>query len=246
MKLDHSDPQFAPALADAIVALSYHLCGVPFDAVPPIGGVINGFSKLDPIYVETTERRDGPGDRERENYSSCADQLHAIMERVGVRERWVNRASLGFYKNSTPTITKLEPYHSKNNPIGSPASIWAPKDPAYRPPAGSLCLIWTTGGDAHALVVLGPGSDSRHIRTANYGAMGMNKALSPGATVADSPCTWNGSALLIGGAHKALHTVITPAALVPFITDQIHLLGAEVTDDLIQALGARWKDPSNA
>lgn len=242
MKLDHADPQFAPALGDAIVALAYHFCGVPLDAHPPPGGTITGYDKLAPVYIEATEHRDGPGPAQRANYSSCTDQLHAILERVGVRLPCVNRASLGHHQGGAATMTKLEPYSASGNPGGCPFAVYAPKDPLYRPPPGSLCLIWTTGTDAHALVVLGPGSDANHLRTANYGAGGMSAGISPGANVADSPCAWSDGALHIGGAHRALHCVITPAAIVPFITAQIDLRGAQVTDSLIDALGARWAE----
>lgn len=236
--LDRSDPKFADALGTGIVALAYSLCGVDYEQMPPPGGVIQGFDKLAPVYMATTEHRDGPTPADREHYSSCTDQLHAILERIGVRQNWVNRQSLGHHQYGAATVTKLEPRDAGNNPGGCPASVPAPKDPAYRPPPGSLCLIWTTGNDAHALVVLGPGSDAHHIRTANYGAGGMNAAISPGANVADSPCEWRDGALHIGGAHRALHCVITPAAIVPYITAPIDLSGAAAADDLLDTIGA--------
>lgn len=251
MKLEKSSPEFADALGQAIVALSYSMCGVDLEAVVPPGGVVQGFDKLAPGYVKVTEGRDGPGPRERERYSSCGDQLHAILERVGVRLPCVNRKSLHGKFAYGENITWLQ----KPN---CPFSSKAPNDENYRPPSGSLCLIWTTGLDAHALTILGPGSDDKHIRTGNYGAGGMSQATSPGANVADSPCILetkkvftnvaknefhyeNTGYLLIGSSRRRLNVVITPAAIVPYIDAQIDLSGARVTDDLISALGARYE-----
>ena len=231
--LDHADPAFASLLGDAIVALSYSLCGVAPDAPVPAGGVVQGFDKLHPTYIKVTEGRDGPGPDQRAHYSSCGDQLHALLERIGVRnEPWVNRKSLGHYRNGG-NIVQLE------HPT-CPCAKTVPRTPDYRPPPGSLCLMWTTGLDAHAFVWLGPGSDENHARTANYGAGGMSQATAPGADVADSPCVWNLGRLLIGGSRRTLQSVITPEAIVPYITAQIDLTGAPVTGELIDALGARY------
>ena len=241
-KLDPADLRYALALGDAIVALSYYFCGVDILATPPPGGVLKGRAKDDAVYRAATEGRDGPGDLERAHYSSCGDQLHAILERLGVRnEPWVNRKSLGHYRPGCNIVNLHKPT--------CPIAIDAPRAVAYRPPAGSLCLIWTTGNDAHAFVVLGDGSDPAHIRTGNYGAGGMNAALSPGANVADSPyltelSPYDGSATgrhLIGGSHRVLQSVITPEAIVPYVSAQIDLSGAPVTDELIDALGARYE-----
>lgn len=246
--IDHADPAFAPLLGSAIVALSYSLCGVSPDALVPAGGVVAGFDKLAPKYVATTEGRDGPGADQRKAYSSCGDQLHRILELIGVRnEPWVNRKSLGHYTVGA-NISRLEP-------SACPAAKVPPRDPAYRPPPGSLCLIWTSGYDAHAFVVLGDGSDANHIRTGNYGAGGMSSATAPGANVADSPWALEFRAgvapptpsgrHLLGGSRRVLQRVITPDALVPYITAQIDLSGvtfsAALQDgvDLIAALGAR-------
>lgn len=231
--LDHADPAFASLLGDAIVALSYSLCGVALDAPVPAGGVVQGFDKLAPEYVKVTEGRDGPGPDQRKAYSSCGDQLHEILRLVGVRnELWVNRKSLGHYANGQ-NITRLE------RPT-CPCAKYAPRDANYRPPTGSLCLIWTTGLDAHAFVWLGAGSDEYHARTANYGAGGMSSATAPGANVADSPIVESAGRLLVGGLRRALQCVITPEAIIPYITAQIDLTGASVTGELIDALGARY------
>lgn len=240
--LDRADPAFAALLGDAIVALSYALIGVDPEHAPPPGGVVQGFDKLHPTYIKVTERRDGPGPEQRQHYSSCGDQLHCILERTGVRRPWVNRGASHLY--GTPQMAKLEPFDAEDNPQGSPASHYAPKDPAYRPPPGSLCLMWSPGqNNAHAFTILGGGSDERHIRTGNYGAGGMSSATAPGANVADSPCVWDPSAraLLIGSARRHLQCVITPASIIPYITAQIDLTGAGVTGELIDALGAKYE-----
>jgi hypothetical protein len=228
--LERTDPQFTALLGDAIVALSRYFCGVPGDKIPAPGGMLLGRDKIDPIYIDITERRDGPGPERRAKYSSCGDQLHAILERIGVRESWVNRASRSNYVVGANIVRLREPAC----PCARPP---LPRE-AYRPPPGSLCLIWTTGLDAHALVVLGPGSDSRHILTGNYGAGGMSAAISPGSNVADSPIIWDGRNLRVGASRRILQRVITPASLVPYIKAPIDLSGAAVTGELVDALGA--------
>ena len=236
--IEKSSPEFAELLGEAIVSLSRYFCGVPHVHAPH-GGKVVGRDKLDPVYVAVTEHRDGPGPAQRAAYSSCGDQLHAILERVGVRHPALNRASQHNYQNGA-NITRLQQF---------PFSRVAPKDVAYRPPAGSLCLIWTTGYDAHALVVLGPGSDEHHIETANYGAGGMSSATAPGADIADSPVALEmrptapggpTGCILIGGSRRKLHYVIEPAMIVPYIDAQIDLSGCEVSGELVDALGARY------
>ena len=105
--LDRSSPEFVPLLGDAIVALSHMMCGVPPDRAIPPGGKVEGFDKLAPEYMRTTEHRDGPGPEERRKYSSCGDQLHAILRRIGVREPWVNQGANHVF--GTLQIAKLEP-----------------------------------------------------------------------------------------------------------------------------------------
>lgn len=233
--IDHSAPEFAALLGEAIVAMSYSMCGVAKDAVVPVSDVVQGYNKLAPEYVRVTEGRDGPTPEIRKNYSSCGDQLHAILERLGVRMPFLNRATQKGGWVSGANITRLQK-------PACPFAVTPPVDGTYRPPPGSLCLIWTTGYDAHALVILGSGSDAKHIRTGNYGAGGMSESISPGANVADSPCVWDDTRkkLLIGGSKRGLRTVITPTSIVPYITAQIDLSGCPVTGELVDALGARY------
>src|SRR6188768_3209150 len=166
--IEKSSPEFAELLGEAICALARYFVGVPPDARPAPGGKLTGFSKTDPIYVAVTEGRDGPGPEQRVHYSSCADLSHAILQRVGVRLPFLNRRSYLGWKPGV-NISNLQ----------RPACPFASAPVAastFFPPAGSLCLIWSTGYDAHALTVLGPGSDEHHILTANYGAGGMSAA----------------------------------------------------------------------
>lgn len=236
MTIERSSPEYAELLGQAIVALSYSMCGVEPGENPPPGGVIQGYDKLANEYMKVTENRDGPGPNERKHYSSCGDQLHAILERVGVRLPFVNRSSLRGKFAYGENITRLQ----------KPACIFAKSPPVshtYRPVPGTLCLIWTSGLDAHALVVLGKGSDDNHILTGNYGAGGMSEATAPGADVADSPCEWSESrgSLLIGGSRRGLRSIITPESIVPYIDAQINLSGTHITGEVVDALGAKYE-----
>ncbi len=235
--IEKHSPEFAELLGVAICGISRHFCcAAPACYInPPPGGVVNGRGKLDPIYQDRVcEGRDGPTDYAREHYSSCGDQLHAILQAVGVRHACLNRKSLHGFEYGV-NITRLRkgacPF-SDDRPFAGFKEL---------PPPGSLCLIWTGGYDAHALVIHGQGSDENHVITGNYGAGGMNKSTTVGASLADSPVTRDVKGYLhIGGSHRQLHTIITPAMIVPYIEAQIDLTGAIVTDEVIQALGARW------
>lgn len=238
--IEKSSPEFAELLGEAIVALSYYFCGVDRDAVVPKGGKLNGRSKLDPVYKQVTENRDGPGPEQWEDYSSCGDQSHAILYRLGVRLPFLNRAALKQYRVGRNIVNLQRP--------ACPFAGFALPASTYRPPAGSLCLVWTNGLDAHALTILGPGSDEHHIRTGNYGATGMKPFSGPGANVADSPWAPQLSAdkkvntgHLLGTSGRKLHGVITPASIVPYIDAQIDLSGCAVTGELVDALGARYE-----
>src|SRR6187402_1659302 len=82
-------PEYTPstdesAWQEAVLALARYACGYE-----------KGRSKDDPIYAMVTEGRD-VGEF-RKQYSSCGDLGHWILERLGVRERWVNRKSLKQY-----------------------------------------------------------------------------------------------------------------------------------------------------
>lgn len=228
--IERSSPEFADLLGLAICALSRYFCGVAIDAKPAPGKTLEGRDKRDPVYRTVTENRDGPTAHQRATYSSCGDQLHAILDRLGVRNPALNRARLKQYQTGA-NIMRLQAFPFSHSP-----AVHVPP-----PVAGSLCLIWTSGYDAHAFVVLGPGSDDQHLLTANYGAGGMSAATAPGANIADSPVLLDASGFLhVGGSHRRLHTVITPASIAPFIDAQIDLSGASVSGELVDALGARY------
>ncbi|HYQ03729.1 MAG TPA: hypothetical protein VER96_33880 [Polyangiaceae bacterium] len=236
--ISRASPEFPGLLGECICALSRHFVGL-YTELPPPGEAREGRSKLDPVYVEVTEHRDGPTPEARRKYSSCADQLHAILDRLGITQHWVNRGAQHAY--GAAQMTKLEPFDPEGNPGGCPAAHWA--HPHEVPPPGSLCLIWTGGNDAHALVVLGPGSDTEHLLTANYGAGGMAPATRPGCNLADSPLSKDERGYLhIGGSHRQLRSIITPAALVPYL-GEIDLTGAKLPGEIIDAVGAaKWTD----
>lgn len=228
--IERSSPEYAVLLGEAICALSRYFCGVPIDARPASGSTLTGRDKTDPVYVSVTERRDGPTADQRARYSSCGDQLHAILERVGIRNPALNRASQRQYQSGA-NIMRLQAFPFSHS--------LAPHTPP--PVAGSLCLIWTSGYDAHAFVVLGPGSDEHHILTGNYGAGGMSAATAPGANIADSPLVIMPDGMHIGGgSHRRLHTVMSPSAIAPYVDAQIDLSGASVSGELVDALGARY------
>lgn len=205
---------------DAAVALSEYACG--YD---------KGRSKDDPVYAEVTEGRDVGA--WRQHYSSCGDQGHWLLQRLGLREAWLNRASLGHYRVGL-NVAELG--------LSCPIAHAPPADTAWRPEPGDICEIWNTGTDAHVFVCLGTGSDDGHIRTGNYGAGGMSAAAWPGANIADSPFVRYADGWYVGLAHpRKLQRVIRIADAVPLITAQIDLTGAQVTGELIEALNAKWE-----
>lgn len=199
----------------AAVALCEHACG--YQA---------GRTKLDPVYVEVTEGRDGPTPAARAHYSSCGDLAHWLLERLGVRASWVNRKSLGHY-----TIGMN---------IGSLYGCPIAHVPNAPPAPGDICEIWnaTDSHDAHVCIVLGPGSDDKHLRIANYGAGGMSSATAPGCNISDSPLARDAYGWHIGKNARKLQRVIRLVDVVPLITARPVLTGAPVADDLVEALRA--------
>lgn len=191
-------------------------------------------SKDDPIYKMVTEGRDGPSPVNRAHYSSCGDLGNWLLERLGLREKWVNRKSLGQYVVGA-NVSRLG--------LGNPIAV-VPPTPAnvgWRPKPGTVCEIWNTGNDAHVFVVLGPGSDSNHIRTANYGAGGMSSAAMPGCDIADSPFVARQDGWYIGKAHpRKLQRIIRLEDAVKLSKFAPDLTGCRITGDVIDALGATF------
>lgn len=204
----------------AAVALCEFACGWP-----------HGVGKDEAPYPEVTEGRDLG--MNRAHYSSCGDLPHWLFERLGLCEKWINRQSLGHYHVGL-NIAELG--------LGCPISHAAPVDPAWPGPGvGDVCEIWngTLGQDAHVFVVLGPGSDVNHLRTANYGAGGMSSSAFPGGLISDSHYEHRGGAWYVG--TRRLQRIIRFADAVALSTAQPDLAGAAVSGELIDALGAKWE-----
>lgn len=204
---------------DAAVALCEYACGAPA-----------GIGKDTAPYPEVTEGRDTGANRAR--YSSCADLAHWLLERLGVREKWINRASLHQFRDG------LNVYEIG---LGCPIAHAAPADPAWPGPgAGDICEIWNgiKGQDAHVFVCLGPGSDAGHLRTANYGEGGMSAAAWPGAGISDSAFIHHPSGWYVGS--RKLQRIIRFADAVALSTAAPDLTGAAVNGELVDALGAKY------
>lgn len=212
-------PQLSP-WQDAAVALCEFACGFE-----------HGRDKNDPVYIEVTEHRDGPGPKQRAGYSSCGDQAWWLLYRLGLRKSWMNRAANHTY-NDGMNVADL---------TGCPVNTVGPFGPDYSPQPGDILEIWSAADthDAHVCIVLAAAKDGI-LRTANYGAGGMNPAPSPGCNISNSAYVRSGSDWLVGKQRRKLKRVIPLAAVIPLLSVQPDLTGARVTDDLIHALKATW------
>jgi len=202
---------------DAAVALVEYACG--WSA---------GRSKDDPVYLAVVEHRDVPP--WRAHYSSCGDLAHWLLERLGLDEPWVNRASLGHYRIGANVASLAGcPIHS------------LPSGADWQPEPGDILEIWNaaTGSDAHVCVAL-DGSLPGRLRTGNYGAGGMSAAATPGAKVADSPLVHTPTGWMLGSRH--VQRVVRLADAIRLTKKPPDLTGAEVTGELIVALGAKWSE----
>ena len=201
---------------DAAVALCEYACG--WEA---------GRGKDNPVYTAVTEGRDAPPNRA--HYSSCGDLAHWLLERLGVREHWVNRASLGHY------TVGANVWDLASCPVAiKPSSVFIPVP-------GDILEIWNSAGgqDAHVCVCLAPPHDGK-ITLANYGAGGMNAANWPGAVIHDS--SWRSSTAGNYIGTRKLQRVVQLAQIVPMCLAQPDLTGARVSGELIDALSARWAE----
>ena len=212
-------PDLAPWQA-AAVALCEYACGYA-----------HGRDKDDPVYIEVTEHRDGPGPKQRAGYSSCGDQAWWLLYRLGLRKPWMNRAANHTYNNGM-NVADL---------TGCPGHVSGPFAADYSPQPGDILEIWSAADthDAHVCIVLAAAKDGI-LRTANYGAGGMNPNPRPGCNISDSPYVRLGSDWLVGRQKRKLQRVIPLAAMIPLFSAPPDLTGARVTDDLIRALGATW------
>lgn len=201
---------------EAAVALCEYACGWE-----------HGRDKLDTVYLQVTERRDGPGPAQRKAYSSCGDLAWWMLYRLGLRKPWMNRAATGTY-NIGMNVADL---------TGSPITRSAMATVVPEP--GDICEVWNlpSTSDAHVLVVLGPGPTKDQLRTANYGAGGMSAATSPGAAIRNS--RWTPPPSPIIGTRK-LQRIIKLADAIPLLTEKPDLTGARLSGEVIDALDAHW------
>lgn len=155
-----------------------------------------GRSKLDPVYIETTQGRDHKEAWHR--YSSCGDLLHCLAVDLGVpiEASWINREA--------PEIGKVHLFGLPSNGHRDNLSmLWAYGGPMHATPVGYLpepgdflMLERPNGSGAHVLIAgeMGP----KGLETFNYGAGGMQRKAEPG-----SDCSWSrlstiGNALWLG------------------------------------------------
>lgn len=204
----------------AAVALCEHACG--YDA---------GRAKDDPVYVEVTEGRDGPGPKQREKYSSCGDLAHWLYKRLGIREPFINRTDDGVNG----------PWKAGENV----ARLWGgacpfdrvpPADLAWMPKPGDVLLVWNTGFDAHVMVALG--IEGTKLRTANYGAGGMSAGLSPGARIGAAFVTRQAGRTFYGARQIQRYLPLSEA--VKHITAPPDLRGAALTGEEVDAIELGW------
>jgi hypothetical protein len=207
----------------AAVALCEHACG--YD---------KGRSKDDPVYVEVTEGRDGPGPKQREQYSSCGDLAHWLYGRLGIREPWINRTDDGVNGPWRAGVNVSRLWGGS-----CPFDRVPPADPLWRPEPGDVVLIWNTGYDAHVMVALGlePGGK---LRTANYGAGGMAAALSPGAIIKSANITHKRGRPFFGARQMQRWLPLSEA--VKHITVAPDLRGAVLSGEEVDAIELGWRE----
>lgn len=205
----------------AAVALCEHACG--YDA---------GRSKVDPVYVEVTEGRDGPGPEQRKRYSSCGDLAHWLYKRLGIREPFLNRTDDDANGPWRPGVNVSRLWGGT-----CPFDQIPPSDPQWLPGPGDVLLIWNTGNDAHVMVALGLEPNGK-LRTANYGAGGMSPGVSPGARIGSNAVVWKNGKPFYGA--RQIQRYLPLAEAVRHITVAPDLRGASLIGEEIDAIELGW------
>lgn len=149
-----------------------------------------GVSETDDVYRQVTENRDTPGAKpgDRGYYSSCGDLAHALLEACGVRFPWVNRASLGQYRNGL----------NVNRLAFAPMSRAPRTSDAFR--CGDILVTWNDPKslDAHVMCAIEEPQGTGAIVVAEYGQ--------PGGHVRSRSMSRLGGAIAIAG--KRLQRVL--------------------------------------
>lgn len=192
-------------LRQLAVALTEHACG--YD---------RGRSKTDPVYIEVSENEHGVP---RARYSSCADLAFWLLERLGCREDFLNRASLGGWVPGV-NVSRLAFCRYARKPDDD----WAPQP-------GDIVMVWNGehGNDAHVMVALEL-RDGK-LRTGNYGVGGMSAAASPGARISAAPLTWHNGLWWYGAKRVQRAIDITTVPL----TAEPNIDGAALAGELLDA-----------
>ena len=171
-------------------------------------GYDQGRTKDDPVYKIVTENRDGPGREQRKHYSSCGDLGHFLLERLGVREPWINRDDDGLFGNWKSGVNVSNLWGS-----GCPIDMVPGKD--WKPEPGDILILWNTGFDAHVCVSSGETVNNK-LKTFNYGVGGMNPEASPGSRIGYNNLTWNGHFWMYGA--KAIQRCLPLREIIKVIT----------------------------
>jgi hypothetical protein len=207
----------------AAVALCEYACG--YEA---------GRNKDDPVYLEVTEGRDGPGPERRRRYSSCGDLAHWLYKRLGVREQWLNRTDDNAFGPWRPGENIARLWGG-----ACPFDQVPPDDPQWMPDPGDVVLIWNSGIDAHVMVAIG--RDGAALRTANYGAGGMSPLASPGAKIASKVLTFQHGKHFYG--TRQVQRYLPLSAVVEQLSVPPDLRGAALTGEEFDAIKL-WKPPA--
>ena len=213
----------------AAVALCEYACG--YDV---------GRRKDDPVYVEVTEGRDGPGPTQRSKYSSCGDLAHWLYKRLGIREPWINRTDDGVNGpwKAGENVSRLWGGACPFDRVPPAYELWMPEP-------GDVLLLWNTGFDAHVTVTLGLDRAGK-LRTANFGAGGMSPDLSPGSRIGAANLTHQRGRPFYGARQVQRWLPLGDA--INHITVSPDLRGAALTGEELDALELQWKhdtDPSD-